>query len=103
MNWILSTLQASIAFFDAWMSQLYDVLMLDPISYQNGAIWATVSKIYDALMGPAVSILTIGFYVALIHDSGEFIKTRHFGSVVGRLFFYALQLRCFWAGSTYCF
>lgn len=82
MNWILSTLQASIAFFDAWMSQLYDVLMLDPISYQNGAIWATVSKIYDALMGPAVSILTIGFYVALIHDSGEFINTRHFGSVV---------------------
>lgn len=82
MNWILATLQASIAFFDAWMSQLYDVLMLDPISYQNGAIWATVSKIYDALMGPAVSILTIGFYVALIHDSGEFIKTRHFGSVV---------------------
>lgn len=82
MNWILSTLQASIAFFDAWMSQLYDVLMLDPISYQNGAIWATVSKIYDALMGPAVSILIIGFYIALIHDSGEFIKTRHFGSVV---------------------
>lgn len=82
MNWILATLQASIAFFDAWMSQLYDVLMLDPISYQNGTMWTTVSKIYDALMGPAVSILTIGFYVALIHDSGEFIKTRHFGSVV---------------------
>lgn len=82
MNWILSTLQASIAFFDAWMTSLYDVLMLDPISYQNGAIWTTVSKIYDALMGPAVSILIIGFYIALIHDSGEFIKTRHFGSVV---------------------
>lgn len=82
MNWILSTLQASIAFFDAWMTSLYEVVMLDPISYQNGTIWATVSKIYDALMGPAVSILTIGFYVALIHDSGEFIKTRHFGSVV---------------------
>lgn len=82
MNWILSTLQASIAFFDAWMTSLYDVLMLDPISYQNGAIWTTVSKIYDALMGSAVSILIIGFYIALIHDSGEFIKTRHFGSVV---------------------
>lgn len=82
MNWILATLQASIAFFDAWMSQLYDVLMLDPISYQNGTIWTTVSKIYDALMGPAVSILIIGFYIALIHDSGEFIKTRHAGSVV---------------------
>ena len=82
MNWILSTLQASIAFFDAWMTSLYDVLMLDPISYQNGAIWTTVSKIDDALMGPAVSILIIGFYIALIHDSGEFIKTRHFGSVV---------------------
>ena len=81
MNWILATLQASIAFFDAWMSQLYDVLMLDPISYQKGTIWTTVSKIYDALMGPAVSILIIGFYIALIHDSGEFIKTRHFGSV----------------------
>lgn len=81
MNWILATLQASIAFFDAWMSQLYDVLMLDPISYQNGTIWTTVSKIYDALMGPAVSILIIGFYIALIYDSGEFIKTRHFGSV----------------------
>lgn len=81
MNWILSTLQASIDFFNAWMTSLYDVLMLDPISYQNGAIWTTVSKIYDALMGPAVSILIIGFYIALIHDSGEFIKTRHFGSV----------------------
>ena len=81
MNWILATLQASIVFFDAWMSQLYDVLMLDPISYQNGTIWTTVSKIYDALMGPAVSILIIGFYIALTHDSGEFIKTRHFGSV----------------------
>lgn len=81
MNWILATLQASIAFFNAWMSQLYDVLMLDPISYQNGTIWTTVSKIYDALMGPAVSILIIGFYIALIHDSGEFIKTRYFGSV----------------------
>ena len=82
MNWILATLQASIAFFDAWMGQLYDVLMLDPISYQKGTIWTTVSKIYDALMGPAVSILIIGFYIALIHDSGEFIKTRHAGSVV---------------------
>ena len=82
MNWILSTLQASIDFFNAWMTSLYDVLMLDPISYQNGTIWTTVSKIYDALMGPAVSILIIGFYIALIHDSGEFIKTRHFGSVV---------------------
>lgn len=81
MNWILSTLQASIDFFNAWMKSLYDVLMLDPISYQNGTIWITVSKIYDALMGPAVSILIIGFYIALIHDSGEFIKTRHFGSV----------------------
>lgn len=87
MNWILSTLQASIAFFDAWMTSLYDVLMLDPISYQNGAIWTTVSKIYDALMGPAVSILIIGFYIALIHDSGEFIKTRHFGSVVWTFIF----------------
>ena len=64
MNWILATLQASIAFFDAWMSQLYDVVMLDPISYQNGTIWEIVSKIYDALMGPAVSILVIGFYCA---------------------------------------
>lgn len=82
MNWILSTLQASINFFNAWMTSLYDVLMLDPISYQNGAIWTTVSKIYDALMGPAVSILIIGFYIALIHDSGEFIKTRHAGSIV---------------------
>ena len=82
MNWILATLQASIAFFDAWMTSLYDVLMLDPISFQNGTIWEVVSKIYDALMGPAVSILIIGFYIALIHDSGEFIKTRHFGSVV---------------------
>lgn len=43
---------------------------------------STVSKIYDALMGPAVSILIIGFYIALIHDSGEFIKTRHAGSIV---------------------
>ena len=45
MNWILATLQASIAFFDAWMSQLYDVVMLDPISYQTGTIWEVVSKI----------------------------------------------------------
>ena len=81
MNWILATLQASIAFFDAWMSQLYDVVMLDPISYQNGTIWEVVSKIYDALMGPAVSILVIGFYLALIHDSGEFIKTRRASSI----------------------
>lgn len=81
MNWILATLQASIAFFDAWMSQLYDVVMLDPISYQNGTIWEIVSKIYDALMGPAVSILVIGFYLALIHDSGEFIKTRRASSI----------------------
>ncbi len=92
MNWILATLQASIAFFDAWMSQLYDVLMLDPISYQNGTIWTTVSKIYDALMGPAVSILIIGFYIALIHDSGEFIKTRHAGSIV-----WTFLLLCFTA------
>lgn len=82
MNWILSTLQASIDFFNAWMTSLYDVLMLDPISYQNGTIWTTVSKIYDALMGPAVSILIIGFYIALIHDSGELIKTRRAGSIV---------------------
>lgn len=92
MNWILATLQASIAFFNAWMSQLYDVLMLDPISYQNGTIWTTVSKIYDALMGPAVSILIIGFYIALIHDSGEFIKTRHAGSIV-----WTFLLLCFTA------
>lgn len=82
MNWILATLQASIDFFNAWMTSLYDVVMLDPISYQNGTIWEVVSKIYDAFMGPAVSILFIGFYLALIHDSGEFIKTRRAGSIV---------------------
>ena len=92
MNWILATLQASIAFFDAWMEQLYDVVMLDPISYQNGAIWEVVSQIYDAIMGPAVSILIIGFYLALIHDGGEYIKTRHAGSII-----WTIILLCFTA------
>lgn len=82
MNWILSNLKAAVAFFNAWMSQLYDVLMIDPISYQHGAIWKVVSKIYDALMGPAVSILIIGFYIALIYDNGEFIRTRRAGSII---------------------
>lgn len=92
MNWILSLLQASIDFFDAWMSQLYGILILDPVSYQNGAMWSVVSKIYDVLMGPAVSILIIGFYLALIHDSGEFIKTRRAGSIV-----WTFLLLCFTA------
>ena len=92
MNWILATLQASIEFFNAWMSQLYNVVMLDPVSYQNGAIWTIVSKIYDALMGPAVSILIIGFYLALIHDTGAFIKTRHAGDII-----WTIILLCFTA------
>ncbi|MGN0390693.1 MAG: hypothetical protein ACI4L2_07745 [Wujia sp.] len=81
MNWILANLTAAVEFFNAWMGKLYEILMIDPISYQNGTIWAMVEKIYNALLGPGISILIISFYLGLIHDGGEFIKTRRIGSV----------------------
>lgn len=81
MNWILSNLEAAVDFFNTWMSKLYEILLIDPITYQNGNIWGMVGKIYDALLGPAVSFMIISFYLGLIKDGGEFIKSRRMGTV----------------------
>lgn len=82
MNWIVANLNAAIGFFEHWLSQLYDLLMINPISYQEGTIWAVVDKLYDAMLGPALSIFVSFFFVGLASDVGDFIKTRRIGPIV---------------------
>lgn len=81
-NWIVANLNAAISFFSNQMSALYDILMVNPITFRDGAMWSTTNEIYTALLGPAVSIMVCLFYLGLISDSGDFIKHRKMGPVV---------------------
>lgn len=80
-NWIVANLSAAISFFANQMSVLYDVLMVNPLTFRDGAMWATTDRIYDALLGPAISIMVCLFYLGLISESGEFIRHRRIGPV----------------------
>lgn len=82
MNLIIANLEAAVSLFGSWMSKLYEVLMINPITYQNGTIWEQVGKIYDALLGPASSIMVTLFFAALVTDTGDFIKTRRADSIL---------------------
>lgn len=81
-NWIVANLTAAIDFFQYWLSQIYDLLMVNPISYQDGAVWAVVDRLYDAMLGPAISIFISFFYLGLITSTGDFVRTRRVGAIV---------------------
>lgn len=82
MNWILANLSAAVDFFSGWMTKVYDVLMINPVTYQDGKIWHVADKIYDAVLGPAVSIMVILFLLSLSMDAGEYIRTKRVNHIV---------------------
>lgn len=82
MNWILANLEAALDMFSNYMSQIYDVIMVNPQTYQEGQIWHVADKIYDAILGPAISIMVILFFMGLCMDMGEFIKTKRMNHII---------------------
>ena len=81
-NWITANLQAAISFFNAMMSNLYDILLINPLTYREGAIWSVVNTIYDALLGSAISLMIVFIYMGLIEDMGDMIKHKNPGPVI---------------------
>lgn len=81
-SWITANLQAALEFFSACMKTLYDVLMINPITFQDGGVWSRVDMIYNALLAPSLSIMIMLFYIGLIEDTGELIKYRRAGNIV---------------------
>ncbi len=77
-SWILGILQASMDFFTGKLSDLFEILQADPMTYMDGTIWNEAMKIYDLLLGTAYAILTLCIYVELVRASKDFI-TAHRG------------------------
>lgn len=81
-NWIVANLNAAIDFFSDCMSKLYAILMINPITYGDGGVWDVVSRIYDVLIGPCLSIMMSIYLVNLIQETGDLIKFKRPGNLV---------------------
>ena len=75
-NWIVANFQAALNFFNAMMQFLYDILVINPVTYRNGTVWQVVDTIYTSLLGVSISLCVIFFYIGIIQDSGELIMHR---------------------------
>lgn len=81
-NWIISNLTAALDFFNSMLQNLYDLLTINPVTHQGGAVWDVVNGIYDALLGSSISLLFIFFYIGLLQESSDFIKHRKGGPII---------------------
>lgn len=75
-NWIVANFQAALDFFNAMMQFLYDILVINPVTYRSGTVWQIVDTIYTSLLGVSISLCVIFFYIGLIQDSAELILHR---------------------------
>lgn len=76
-NWIVDNLSAALDFFSAMMRTLYDILIINPVTLKDGAVWQTVSMIWNGLLGGALSLMIILFFMNIISDLGETIRHGH--------------------------
>ena len=81
-NWIVANLQAALNFFNAMMQFLYDILVINPVTYRGGTIWQVVDTVYESLLGVSISLCVIFFYIGIIHDSAELILHRRWEVIV---------------------
>ncbi len=81
-NWIVANLQAALDFFNAMMQFLYDILVINPVTYRGGVIWQVVDTVYESLLGVSISLCVIFFYIGIIQDSAELILHRRWEVIV---------------------
>ena len=81
-SWILGILQASMDFFAAKISKLFEILQIDPMTYMEGTIWNEAMKVYNLLLGTAYAILTICIYVEIVRASKDFVASHRGESIL---------------------
>ena len=90
-NWIVANLQAALNFFNAMMQFLYDILVINPVTYRGGTIWQVVDTIYESLLGVSISLCVIFFYIGIIQDSAELILHRRWEVIVWDIFKFSMM------------
>lgn len=81
-NWIVANFQAALNFFNSMMQYLYDILIINPVTYREGTVWQVVDTIYTSLLGASISLCVIFFYIGIIQDSAELILHRRWEVIV---------------------
>lgn len=64
------------------MTHLYDILTINPVTFRGGAIWQVVSTIYDSILGGALSLAIMLFYIGIISDLGDLIKHKNYETII---------------------
>ena len=70
-NWIIAVLSAAYEFFNGKIQVLFELLMLDPKTYMDGALWEFTQNVFSLLLGSGYSLMTICIYVELVRGSYE--------------------------------
>lgn len=81
-NWIVANLKAALNFFNSMMQYLYDILIINPVTYREGAVWQVVDIIYTSLLGISISLCVIFFYIGIMQDSVELIQHRRWEVII---------------------
>ena len=89
-NWVVFFLNAAMKFFSRMMGTLYEVLSIDPLTYKNGEVWATVRVIWNGLFGCSISLMVIFFFLGLIADVGEVFKNGHTNIIIWTFILFVL-------------
>ncbi len=74
---VIDVLQAALEIFCSGMETLYNLLTIDPVTYQDGNLWGKAMQIFNGLAGVGLTIILICGYLGIfgsldsIYDMGR--------------------------------
>lgn len=75
-NWVVQNLQNALSTWDGKLTEIWQLLTMDPQSFKGGSLWTIATNIHGALQAIGYALLVLFFLVGVIKACGSFAEMK---------------------------
>lgn len=75
-NWVVQNLQNALSTWDGKLTEIWQLLTMDPQSFKGGSLWTIATNIHGALQAIGYALLVLFFLVGVMKACGSFAEMK---------------------------
>ena len=71
-NWVVQNLEKALNIWNEKLSEIWQLLMLSPEQFKNGAVWSAIVTVHGAVQAVGLALLVLFFVAGVMRTAGNF-------------------------------
>ena len=73
-SWIIQNLEGAIDVWNGRLTEIWQLISMNPATFKGGSIWSVILNIHSALQAIGYGLLVLFFTMGVIKTCGSFSK-----------------------------